>query len=129
MTIDTAKLRELLVKATPGAWESYPQEGPPTHCYVAQLFRPDGRDSIAEFCPTQDESEATANVELCRIVHNALPTLLDELDALRELGEAAAALQFSAYPAHGSGFVEIVSEPVRGRFAKALAAYRKGSEG
>lgn len=47
--------------------------------------------------------------------------LLAEVDRLRRIENAARALKFSAYPAHGSGFVLIVSDGSINDLAAALS--------
>ena len=59
---------------TPGPWEHSEQKGSPGHCFVAQVWAPDG-ESLAVLDSTIDPAVATANAKLMA----ASPTLLAEL--------------------------------------------------
>jgi len=75
MTIDTQKLRELLEKATPGPWDSMtyrngsPRVGHGPNCTVADVYWP------------ADGGDAQVNATLIAETRNALPALLDHIDA------------------------------------------------
>lgn len=50
-------------KHTPGPWSYSAQTGPAGHCFVAQVWGPDGC-SLASVQTTPDPAEATANAAL-----------------------------------------------------------------
>jgi len=60
------------VTHTPGPWSFSPQKGTRGHCYMAQVWGPDG-NNLATIESTQDAEEATANARLI----SAAPDLLE----------------------------------------------------
>jgi hypothetical protein len=88
-TPDTKRLRELLAKATPGPWraERIGEEESLVHApeSAEQLAK---RRDVGHACVFCDSHHA-ANAELIAAAVNALPALLDEIDRLRRVAEAA----------------------------------------
>lgn len=88
MTIDIQKLRELLAKATPGVWLDDPECAP---LRVFSDYIPPGKTAsiapvICETLPYCGERRAQgqANAALIAAMQAALPSLLDEIEALRK---------------------------------------------
>lgn len=59
---------------TPGPWTYSGQSGIPKHCFVAQVWRPDG-GVLADIEPTEQEEEATANARLIATAPELLAVL------------------------------------------------------
>lgn len=79
MTVNTQELRELLEKATPGPWAV-------RYDYVVQAPSFDDGRLVPVAQPYGVNSDGTdlfANARLIAAARNALPALLDEIDALR----------------------------------------------
>lgn len=80
---DTAKLRELLAKATPGEWKSAAREGDD---WDSVVYLPGTPYEICQcFHDESNVEECDANTQLIVALKNHLPALLDEVDALRLL--------------------------------------------
>ena len=63
---------------------------------------PTGFDPLAEL---KNERDYVVQTRAKSSMGNALEWAVDEIERLRKIEVAARALKFSAYPAHGSGFV------------------------
>jgi hypothetical protein len=79
MTVDTKELRRLLAEATPGPW-SRTKSG---DAHWLREVRDENGGGIA-FCGHGDVTRAHSDSLLIMSAINALPELLDELDALRK---------------------------------------------
>lgn len=124
-TVDTRELRRLHEAATPGPWEVYShQSGSAEGCYVSVeadargvLFDTLNAGSVRTIYSPEDnesgwfeEGESADNLRLAVAARNALPSLLDRLEAaeaevarLREaLGEVAESLKCHHPPDDGS---------------------------
>lgn len=91
MTTDTDKLREILTKATPGEWRATPFSSV-VGCPITS--QPDPKKNTVILAGVHGafrddyRAEVEANASAIVALHNAAPTLLDELDRLRaELSE------------------------------------------
>lgn len=87
MTTDPQHLRDLLAKATPGPWAVNPVRA------QVDAFHPRHLPVLRMLWPTEHrtESETHTNAELIVAMHNALPALLDRLEAAeRERDQARA---------------------------------------
>lgn len=91
MKTDTARLRALYEAATPGPWYVPRGKG----CRKIRGPKKPGRQSqgsdIGYTVGLADDRLDAANAMLIAETHNALPALLDEVDALRAVAEAAKA--------------------------------------
>jgi hypothetical protein len=77
--IDTAKLRELLAKATPGEWEY--RVNP--YAFGGDWHGIWANDSVVAQLWTAEER--TGNASFIAAAHNAMPELLEEIDSLRAI--------------------------------------------
>jgi hypothetical protein len=118
-----AALRELLAKATPGEWLVESREAKHDHAINGygwdELATVYGREVVDE----EGDAEGRANAELIVAMRNALPALLDRLEAAEAVVKAAR----EYVPNHET----YDSCPkIRIRLRDALAAYdRLGGEG
>ena len=116
--IDIDELRALLAKTTPGPWKVVIDDSGDRDLTVPAIFAPDELDCAIVgwdgFCQrhwqsARGEREWNANAEFIVAAANALPALLDELEALRAanqwlpIGDALAKMAFVMSEPHLSG--------------------------
>lgn len=106
---------------------------------IASLSAAEATESLrTQLATVTRESDAAVAREA--VMYSALGQIVGETaraaivqchraEALLRVVEAAQALKFGAYPAHGSGFVVIVTEGNVDDLADALRAYQEGSNG
>lgn len=84
--VDTARLRELLAKATPGEWKHYRRKPTKKEWQIDAVDDANG-DAVVhrtgfDASPLRQKAKA-ANAALIVALRNAAPALLDEVEALR----------------------------------------------
>ena len=107
---DRTELRRLLEKATPGPWALYDGWLHEGRAHVARIGNAAGNGIGA---PITDMAGEIADFELIVAAVNALPSLLDQLDAaeaalarVRELHASSGTAESQGYGAHGVyGFI------------------------
>ena len=76
-------MKNLEFKGTKGEWKYSNQKGHPGHCYLAQIWKPDGK-SLATIESTHKEEEANANAKLIADAPNLLKVLLKVKEVLEK---------------------------------------------